>query len=220
MNLNALSNCTFWNDVSICFPYFLSNQSWIWLEHLFIVVVHNFNSRFPFKLSDFIHLKCSAFLVRVYTALLKDLSAGVRGVLFIIEPPHDKTNKMACASREDSDQPGHPPEESSLSAWRNIGASATYWTHSEDWDRTARMPSLRWAHSHFVGFVTRRLNFQRTSSELINRICIWYMHLDVTKLASVIKTDIPFHETVILIWNRKMVTVSRLVMLFFLIYQT
>ena len=25
------------------------------------------------------------------------------------EPPHDKTNKMACASSEDSDQPGHPP---------------------------------------------------------------------------------------------------------------
>ena len=25
------------------------------------------------------------------------------------EPPHDKTNKMVCASSEDSDQPGHPP---------------------------------------------------------------------------------------------------------------
>ena len=24
-------------------------------------------------------------------------------------PQHDKTNKMACASSEDSDQPGHPP---------------------------------------------------------------------------------------------------------------
>ena len=23
------------------------------------------------------------------------------------EPPHDKTNKMACAPSEDSDQPGH-----------------------------------------------------------------------------------------------------------------
>ena len=26
-----------------------------------------------------------------------------------IESPHDKTNKMACAPSEDSDQPGHPP---------------------------------------------------------------------------------------------------------------
>ena len=25
------------------------------------------------------------------------------------EPPHDRTNKMACAPSEDSDQPGHPP---------------------------------------------------------------------------------------------------------------
>ena len=25
------------------------------------------------------------------------------------EPPHDKTNKMACAPSEDSDQPGHLP---------------------------------------------------------------------------------------------------------------
>ena len=30
------------------------------------------------------------------------------------EPPHDKTNKMACAPREDSDQPGHPPSLISL----------------------------------------------------------------------------------------------------------
>ena len=28
---------------------------------------------------------------------------------FINKPQHDKTNKMACAPSEDSDQPGHPP---------------------------------------------------------------------------------------------------------------
>ena len=28
---------------------------------------------------------------------------------FIIEPPHDKTNKMTCAPSEDSDQSGHLP---------------------------------------------------------------------------------------------------------------
>ena len=27
----------------------------------------------------------------------------------INEPPRDKSNKMACAPSEDSDQPGHPP---------------------------------------------------------------------------------------------------------------
>ena len=30
------------------------------------------------------------------------------------EPPHDKTNKMACVPSEDSDQPGHPPSLISL----------------------------------------------------------------------------------------------------------
>ena len=30
------------------------------------------------------------------------------------EPPHDKTNKMACVPIEDSDQPGHPPSLVSL----------------------------------------------------------------------------------------------------------
>ena len=30
-------------------------------------------------------------------------------VCLISEPPYDKTNKMACAPGEDSDQPGHPP---------------------------------------------------------------------------------------------------------------
>ena len=30
------------------------------------------------------------------------------------EPAHDKTSKMTCAPREDSDQPGHPPSHQSL----------------------------------------------------------------------------------------------------------
>ena len=41
-----------------------------------------------------------------------------------------------CAPSEDSDQPGHPPRA----------------------DAQADL-SLRWAHSHFVGFVMSRLKF-------------------------------------------------------------
>ena len=43
--------------------------------------------------------------------LTKDSNPGnrVRWGEKIIEPPHDKTNKVACAPSEDSDQPGHPP---------------------------------------------------------------------------------------------------------------
>ena len=37
-----------------------------------------------------------------------------KNVILIIEPPHDKTNKTACAPSKDSDQPGHPPSLISL----------------------------------------------------------------------------------------------------------
>ena len=42
------------------------------------------------------------------------------------------------------------------SAWRNLGSSATHWAHSEDWSDQADAQadlSLRWAHTHFVGFI-------------------------------------------------------------------
>ena len=81
----------------------------------------------------------------------------------IKEPHNDKTNKMTCAPSEDSDQPGHPPEEA-------LGPCLPYGAHSEDSDQTGhpdsdqtgRMPRLiclRWAHTHFVGFVMSRLSY-------------------------------------------------------------
>ena len=73
------------------------------------------------------------------------------------EPSHDKTNDMAYAPSEDSDQSGHPPvwSESSLSAWRKLGSLATHWAHSEDSDQTGRMPwllGLRWTQMPFCWF--------------------------------------------------------------------
>ena len=41
---------------------------------------------------------------------LADYSKLAYGVVTAIEPPHDKTNKMACAPSEDSDQSGRPPQ--------------------------------------------------------------------------------------------------------------
>ena len=43
-------------------------------------------------------------------------------------------------------------DQSSLSAWRNLWSLATHSADSKNSDL-----SLRWAHSHFVGFVIRRL---------------------------------------------------------------
>ena len=56
--------------------------------------------------------------------------------------------------------------ESSLSAWIKLGSLATHWAHSKDPDQTGRMRSdwadvqadlTLWVHSHFDGFVMRRL---------------------------------------------------------------
>ena len=63
--------------------------------------------------------------------------------------------RSAWASAQ-SDQSLHCPH------WRKLGSLATHWAHSEDWsdwvDAQADL-SLRWVHSHFVGFVMKRLKF-------------------------------------------------------------
>ena len=76
----------------------------------------------------------------------------------------------------------HPVwSESSLSAWRNIGSSATHWVHCEDSDQTGRMPRLIWVFAgrkgHFVGFVMRWLTFRKCilifASSLRNKPHFW-----------------------------------------------
>ena len=52
--------------------------------------------------------------------------------------------------------------ESSLSAWRKLGSLSTHSVHSQDWSDWAEDqadPIVCWAHSHFVGFVMKRLIF-------------------------------------------------------------
>ena len=81
------------------------------------------------------------------------------------EPPHEKTNKMACAPSEDSDQPGHPPSLIRVftvrmkKAWVlsfPLSAQQRLWS---DWADVQAVLSLRWAHMSFVGFVMRRLKY-------------------------------------------------------------
>ena len=79
------------------------------------------------------------------------------------EPPHDKTSNMACAPSKDLDQPRHPPSLIRAFTVRKKKASVLSYPLSEQWrlwsdwaDAQADL-SLRWAHSHFVGFVVRQL---------------------------------------------------------------
>ena len=80
------------------------------------------------------------------------------------ESGHDKTNKVAVRPVKTQISLGIRPvwSESSLSAWRNLGSSATHWMRCEDWSDWADAQadlSLRWTHTHFVGFVMRWLLF-------------------------------------------------------------
>ena len=62
----------------------------------------------------------------------------------LFEPPHDKTNKVACAPIKDSDQPGHP---TSLIRVFTVHIEK-HWvlsyplSASEDSDQTGQMPRL------------------------------------------------------------------------------
>ena len=68
-------------------------------------------------------------------------------VLFIYEPPRDKTNKMTVRPAKTQISLGIRPvwSESSLSAWRKLGSLATHWAHSEDSDRMGGCPG--WSES-------------------------------------------------------------------------
>ena len=88
-----------------------------------------------------------------------------------VEPPHEETNKVSvCPAKTQISLCMRPVwSESSLSTWRNIGSLATHWMHCEDWSDWADAQadlSLRWAHSHFVGFVMRRFSWFLFSSVL------------------------------------------------------
>ena len=74
-----------------------------------------------------------------------------------------QNQQCGCAPSEDSDQPGHSPSLIRVFAVRMkkawvlsypLSAQRRLWS---DWANAQADLSLRWAHSHFVGFVMRRL---------------------------------------------------------------
>ena len=73
---------------------------------------------------------------------------------YLIEPGNYKTNKMTVRPVKTQISLGICPVwlESSLSAWRKLGASSTHWAHSEDWSDALPDMRLRWAHRSFCWF--------------------------------------------------------------------
>ena len=72
-----------------------------------------------------------------------------------------------CAPSEDSDQPGYPPSLIRIftvrmkKAWVLSYPFSTQRRLWSDWANAQADLSLCWAHSHFVGFVMKRLNWLR-----------------------------------------------------------
>ena len=81
------------------------------------------------------------------------------------EPQHNKTNKQACVPSEDSDQPGHPPSLIRVFAvhmkkpWVLSYPFNTQRRLWSDWVDAQADLSLRWTHTHFVGFVMSWLKY-------------------------------------------------------------
>ena len=110
------------------------------------------------SLEMFMSYSCCMLFVTLF-------NKSTRGSKICYEPSRDKTNKMACAPSEDSDQPGHPLSLIRVfavcmkKAWvfsYPLSAQRRLWS---DWADAQADLSLRWAHSHFVGFVMRQLLF-------------------------------------------------------------
>ena len=82
--------------------------------------------------------------------------------LFVFEPPHDKTNKMTVCPAKTQISLGICPVWSDFAVHMKKAWVLSYPLSAQrrlliDWADAQADPSLRWAHSHFVGFVTRRL---------------------------------------------------------------
>ena len=89
----------------------------------------------------------------------------------VFEPHHDKTNRMACAPSEDSDQPGHPPSLIRIFAVRlkkarirnyPLSAQRRLWSN---WADAQADLSFRWAHMPFCWFCHDAAHF------LVNALC-------------------------------------------------
>ena len=112
-----------------------------------------------------------------------NLSKSILSWMFkLTELPHDKTNKMACAPSEDSDQPGHPPSLIRVftarmkKAWGLIYPSRAQRRLWSDWADAQADLCLCWTHSHFVGFVMRWLLLFKVLSDIqitVMNISFW-----------------------------------------------
>ena len=100
-----------------------------------------------------------------------------------------QNQQSECAPSEDSDQPGHPLSLIRVFAVRMkkpwvlsypLSAQRRLWS---DWADVQVELSLRWAHTHFVGFVTRRLILPLTGDYCDYKHFIFFLFYQLAELS-------------------------------------
>ena len=121
---------------------------------------------------------------RLLTLSLHRAHSNTKTIL-LYQPPRDKTNKMACAPSEDSDQPGHPPSLIRVFALRMkkawvlsypLSAQRRLWL---DWADAQADMSLRWAHIPFCWFCHEAVQLRCRSYD-------WQLHIAVSFWYSIV----------------------------------
>ena len=113
----------------------------------------------------------------------------VYGIKTTNEPHRDKTNKIACAPSEASDQPGHPPSLVRLKKARilsyQLSAQRRLWSDLADVKADLR---LHWAHMPFLWFchdvaqmVARNLNSRWQGWPLIDFLLLVSKEIDLNR---------------------------------------
>ena len=104
-------------------------------------------------LVNFWHACLSVYLPKYYCSSVSPIIIYSVCIILIFEPPHDKTNKMACAPSKDSNQPGHPPSLIRIltvrmkKAWVLSYPLSAQWRLWSDWADAQADLSLRWVQS-------------------------------------------------------------------------
>ena len=104
---------------------------------------------------------CWVYNVKPHCSNLRTITANFECPKVSIWAATWQNQQNECTPSEDSDQPGHPPSQSLIrvfavrmkKAWVLSYPLSAQWRLWSDWADAKADVSLRWAHSHFVGFV-------------------------------------------------------------------
>ena len=135
---------------------------------------------------------CRLICTFVVSMTFKQVSHDVVQLLSWATAQQNQQNDLCARQRLRSAWASTKSDQSSLSAWRNLGSLATHWAHSEDSDQTGWMPRLicvlAGRTGHIVGFLMMWLNYKLYWRKLMSHdlshdfVLLYWPKADVTWL--------------------------------------